>query len=192
MESDTTEIILSQSNGNTIPAGTRIQAIYPDAERIVVTPDETMDLTLEVTETVRSATGVIVIPMGSQVEGRLEPRSGGTQFVAQRLILAGTGQTSDLDARSEVVTTTEEIREGTDTGAILRGAAIGAAAATAVDLIMGDGKIGLGTILVGATLGAGAGWALDGRKQATVLVVDAAEDLDLTLDSALVLATPSQ
>jgi hypothetical protein len=59
-------------------------------------------------------------------------------------------------------------------------------------LIMGDGKIGLGTILVGATLGAGAGWALDGRKQATVLVVDAAEDLDLTLDSALVLATPSQ
>lgn len=178
--------ILVQANSTVVPGGTRLEAIYPAAERIVVTPDETMDLTLEVAESLRSFNGTVLIPAGSEIEGRLEPRNGGTQFVAETLILQNTGQQVPFDAISQVVTRTETIRRGTNTAAILQGAAIGAAAATVVDLIFGDNKIGLGTVLIGATLGAGTGWALDGRETATVLVVDSVEDLDLTLQSDLV------
>jgi hypothetical protein len=175
------------SQSRLIPSGTLMKAVYPDAERIVVTPDESMDLTLQVSQNLVSSSGIVLIPAGSRIQGRLQPKDGGTQFVAQTLILQGTGQQIPINAVSRVVTRTEEIKKGTNIGGILRGAAIGAAASTIIDYVFGDRKIGMGTVLVGAAIGAGAGWALDGRKKTTVLVVDSAQDLDLTLQSNLAL-----
>lgn len=170
-----------------VPAGTRLQMTYTGADRIVVTPEETMPLTLTVTENLIAWNGQVLIPVNSQVQGRLQPASGGTQFVAERLIISGIAQPIPLTAKSTVITRQEEIRKGTNVGAILSGAAIGAAAASAIDLIVGDGKIGIGTILMGAAIGAGTGWWTKGRTYATVLVVNSQEDLDLTLDAAVLI-----
>lgn len=170
-----------------VPAGTRLQMAYTSADRVVVTPEETMPLTLTVMENLIAWNGQVLIPVNSQVQGRLQPTNGGTQFIAENLIISGIAQPIPLTAKSTVITRREEIRKGTNVGAILSGAAIGAAAASAIDLIVGDGKIGIGTILMGAAIGAGTGWWTKGRTYTTVLVVNSQEDLDLTLDAALLL-----
>lgn len=168
-----------------VPAGTPLPTVYTSAERILVTPEETMTLTLAVTQNVVGWNNQVLIPVNSQIQGRLQPSGGGTQFIAESLIISGLAQAIPLNASSKVLTHREEIRRGTNVEAILSGAAIGAAAATAIDLIVGDGKVGIGTILMGAAIGAGAGWWTKGQRYTTVLVVDAQNDLNLTLNSAV-------
>lgn len=170
--------------------GTRIQAAYGNADRIVVAPDETLPITLTVTENLVDTTGRVLIPAGSQVTGRLQPVAGGTQFVAETLTFQRTGQTIALNAQSGVINRQEEIRSGTNVGRILGGALIGAAAASAIDLVVGDGKVGIGTVLIGAALGAGTGWLTEQRSSTTVLVVNSQEDLDLTLAAPLWVPSP--
>lgn len=177
--------LFTQRERLAVPAGTMIPIRYDEAERIVVTPNETAPVTLTVAANIRSSAGTLLIPIGSKIEGELQPTDGGTQFVAETLIIRNSNRRLPIDATSDVITRTETIEKGTDVGNILKGAAIGAAAAAVISEIFGD--IDLGEVLAGGGLGALAGLLLGGRNQAEVVVVDPETDLDLTLESDLVL-----
>lgn len=173
-----------QSNQVTVPAGTVIPATREDAEKIVLKPDETLDLTLTTTQNITSSSGVILIPTGAQIEGQLQPVEGGSQFVARELVMRN-GQRMAIAATSKVITRKEEIRKGSSTNSILQGALIGAGAAAVITEIIGD--IDLIEVVGGAGLGALGGWLLRRGEKVEVVVVEPETDLALTLNSNLVL-----
>ncbi|MBW4581583.1 MAG: hypothetical protein KME42_18585 [Tildeniella nuda ZEHNDER 1965/U140] len=168
-----------------IPAGTRLPIRYDGAEKVVVSPTETSPLTLLLARNIRSSSGEILVRSGSQIRGELRPVDGGSQFYGQEITLTD-GTVVPIDATSEVVTKTQEIVPGTNTDAVLKGAAIGAGAATIISGVTGKKRITLGKILIGG--GAGAlGGLIFGKKRADVVVVNPNTDLTLTLNSPLAL-----
>ncbi len=175
--------LLPQSSQVRISAGSLIPVTYDDAERIVLKPEETMDVTLAVSQNVTSSMGTILIPKGSQIKGELRPVEGGTQFVAQELVLKN-GNRVAINATSAVLTRQEKLRRGASTGSILKGAAIGAAASAVISEIFGS--IGLVKVLGGAGAGALGGFLL-GRKSTEVIVVEPQDLASLRLNSDLIL-----
>lgn len=173
-----------QSTQVTIPTGTSIPVRYEKAEKIVVAPNETMQLTLNVATDIVNRNGRVLIPAGSEVIGQLEPATGGSQFVARELVTyQGTRQS--INATSRVISQTE-VRRGPKTGNILKGAAVGAAAAVALGALTGDRAIATEEVLLGTGAGALGGVFL-GRRKADVVVIDPNTDLNLTLRSNLAL-----
>lgn len=167
-----------------ILAGTVISVEYPEAEKIVVMPNETVPLTITVARDVVTSQGRVWIPAGAEIVGQLKPASGGSQFVANEVIISA-GKRFRLDATSQIVTRTETIRKGASAGSILGGAAIGAAAAAAIGAVVGDNAIATEEVLGGAGLGAITG-VFVGRRKVDVVVVRPSEDLNLTLQSDIV------
>lgn len=201
---------------STLPAGTYIPVAYEDeeADRIVLTPDETVPVTLVVTEDVRTNSGRVVIPRGSFLEGELQPEGNGTQFVAEYLVVddyqnydrdydrnddRDDDQNNDedddrnndenndqdetryeIDAVSNVVTEREVITERSDPD-ILRGAAIGGAAAAILSEIFG--RIDAWEVLAGAGVGVLAEVLLRGSDEVEVIVVRP-DELDVRLTSS--------
>lgn len=151
----------SQYSVGRIAAGTNIPVNY-EKEKIIVTPDETAPLTLTVAQDIRSSQGRVVIPSGSEISGQLQPARRGSQFVARELRIGR--KRYRLDANSRVVTRTESIERGANGNSIVKGAAIGAAAAAAISGITGDKAIATEEVLGGAGIGAIAGVLL-GRKK---------------------------
>lgn len=170
----------------TIPAGTSIPSRYDEAERIIVSPNETMSLTLTVATNIINRSGTVLIPAGSQIVGQIQPVYGGSQFVARELVMSNNRRQS-MNATSRVFSQTQEITRGSNTRSILKGAAIGAAAAAAVGAITGDRAIATEEVLGGAGLGA-LGGVLLGRRRAEVVVINPTTDLNLTLNSNLPLS----
>lgn len=166
-----------------IPAGTYIAVEY-EKEKIVIAPEESMSVTLKVKQDIRSQRGTVLIPQGSEIIGELQPAYGGAQFIASEVIVNDAKKYS-LDAISRVITETQRIERGASAGEILRGAAIGGAAATALSGILGDKAIATEEILGGAGIGAIAG-AIFGRNKTEVIVIRPEEDLNLRLRSDLV------
>jgi hypothetical protein len=172
--------LFPQTTRLVVPVGTVIPVRYEEAERIIVTPDETASVTLIVAQDVRSSAGTVLIPAGSEIEGELQPNGGGTQFVSEEITLTS-GQTLPIEATSEIITDTQVITEDTDPD-ILRGAVIGAAAAAVLSEIFGS--IDLGEVLAGAGLGALGSLLLGGgEEEVEVVIVEPETDLDLTLQS---------
>ena len=168
-----------------IPAGTTIPLEY-EKDKILVTKEETIPITLTVAANIRDRSRNILIPYGTEVEGEIRPVSTGSIgsiFVAEELIFPD-GTRQFINARSEPVTRTETVNRGTDAGDILKGAAIGAAAAAVLSEIFGD--ISVGEVLGGAGLGAIAGLLLGGNE-VELVSIDPNRDLDITLDSDLIL-----
>ena len=168
-----------------IPAGTLIPVGYDEAEKVVLTPDESMRLRLTVVQDIRDTQGRVIIPFGSEIEGQLRPVSDGTQFLAEQLII-GDRRRFPIDAISKVVTDTERVTKGANAGDILKGAAVGTAAAALLSGILGDNVIATERLLIGAGLGALSGVLL-GREKVEVVVIYPEEDLDLRLRSDFVL-----
>lgn len=166
-----------------IPEGTLILVRHPEADKIIVAPDETLPLTLIVDRDITAPLGTILIPQGSEITGQVQPTDGGSQFVADELILPS-GTSLPLEATSKVVTETEKISQGSRSQGILKGALIGAVAASILSEIFGD--IQLLEVLLGAGVGGAAGAVLD-RDKAEVVVIYPESDLTLTLQSDLVL-----
>jgi hypothetical protein len=184
---------LFPSSGSTvrrvaIPAGTRLPVQYTKAEKVVVLPTETVDLNLTVSRNIRSSSGAMLIPAGSEVRGKLKPAQGGSQFVANQIVLTD-GTRLAVDAESQVIATNQEVRRGTNTGSILTGAAVGAGAAAAISGVTGNKKITLGKVLIGAGAGALGGLLLGNRNRVDVVTINPDEDLTLTLNSSLTVAT---
>ncbi|MBD2386850.1 S-layer homology domain-containing protein [Cylindrospermum sp. FACHB-282] len=154
----------------TIPQGTAIPVKYDQAKKILVTKDETAPLTLTVSQNVVTQDGVVVIPAGSQVIGQLKPAKGGSQFVAQKLVLT-TGQEYDLNASSDVITKTETVKKGISTGAIIQNTVFGASAAAAVSAVTGDRAIATEEVLGGAGIGALIG-VFFGRNSVDLIAIE--------------------
>lgn len=173
-----------------VPSGTTIPVRY-DKEKIILMPDETVPVTLTVAADVRNSNGNVVIPEGSQIIGDLEPASRGTQFVAKEVTLyrrrlEQQSKPFSIDATSNVVTRTEEVKRGASTGSIVTGAAIGAGAAAVLSAITGDHNISALEVLGGAGLGALGGVFLN-RKSANMVVIYPERDLNVRLNSEFAL-----
>lgn len=173
----------------TIPSGTTIPVKY-EREKILVTKDETVPLTLTVAANITTANGRVLIPAGSEVIGELRPvaNQGGSQFVARTLVV--NGQQIPLNASSGVITTTETIRKGASAGDFVKNAALGTAAAAAIAAVTGDKAIATEELLIGG----GAGVVLTliqnflGRSSVDLISIEPDTDLDLKLNSDLVIS----
>ncbi|MGB5635830.1 MAG: hypothetical protein WBM44_17245 [Waterburya sp.] len=163
---------------NTVPRGFVIPVEYEE-EKILVTPEETVPVTLLVAANVRDSDRNTLIPYGSEISGQIEPSEdgSGSLFVAQEIVFTD-GTTQPIEAESEVVTRRETIKKGANAGDILKGAAIGGAAATVLAEIFGD--IDALEVLGGAGAGAVAGLLLGGNE-VELVSIDPNNDLDLTL-----------
>lgn len=171
---------------SSLPRGTQISVRYvgeEEADRILVTPDETSALTLTVADDVVSSSGRVIIPRGSELEGELQPSGGGSRFVAETLTLPN-GETREIDAVSNVVTETETISKK-DNPDILRGAVVGGAAGAILGEIFGS--IDVLEVLGGAGLGVLAEIFLLRDKDEVEVVVVRPNDLDVRLQSDFVL-----
>lgn len=181
------------SNGTaTIPAGTRIPMQFDKGERILVTPEETVPVTLKTAATIRDTSRNVLIPAGSEVVGEIRPANGGSQFVAREIII--NGQRYPFYANSIVVTRTETIREGAGIGEILGGTVAGAGAAAIIAGVTGDNRIDALEVLAGAAVGTLAGWGLPeagiiGGGERTVISIDPNRDFTLTLQSSFTVAS---
>lgn len=171
----------SQS-GVSLPAGTRIPVTY-NKQKVVVSPNESVSVTLTTATDVTDPNGNVSIPAGTKIEGRIEPAGGGSRFVARRIVF-DSGRRVDLDAVSGVVTRTERVKKGAGAGSILTGAAAGGGAAAILSAVTGGGNIPIGAVLGGAGAGA-AGGALLGGHKADVIVIYPSRDLTLRLRSSL-------
>ncbi|MEA5512762.1 S-layer homology domain-containing protein [Nodularia sp. UHCC 0506] len=170
----------------TIPQGTAIPVKYDQAEKILVTKDETAPLTLTVDQNVVTQEGRVVIPAGSQVVGKLQPARGGSQFVAERLLLT-TGEEYQINASSEVITKTETIRRGTSTSTIIQNTLLGASAAAAVSAVTGDRAIATEEVLGGAAIGGLIGLFF-GRNSVDLIAISPDTDLQMTINQNLLVS----
>lgn len=173
-----------------LPSGTSIPVRF-DKEKIVLMPDETVPVTLTVATDVRNSDGNVVIPEGSQIVGDIKPTSRGSQFVAREVTLyrqrlERQSKAFSIDASSNVVTRTEEVKQGANTGSILTGAAIGAGAAAALSAVIGNRSIEALEVLGGGAAGALGGWLLN-RKSANMVVIYPERDLNVRLNSEFAL-----
>lgn len=170
----------------TIPQGTVIPVKYDKAEKILVTKDETAPLSLTVGQNVVTQEGNVVVAAGSQVVGQLRPAPGGSQFVAQKLVLT-TGQEYDINATSEVITKTQTVNKGTSTGTILKNTVLGAGAAAAVSAVTGDRAIATEEVLGGAAIGGLIGLFF-GRNSVDLIVINPDTDLEMTINQNLLVS----
>ena len=170
----------------TIPQGTRIPIRYDQAEKILVTKDETAPLTLTVDQNVVTQDGTVVIPAGSRVIGKLQPAQGGSQFVAEKLVLT-TGQEYQINAASEVITRTETIRRGANTNTVIRNTILGAGAAAAVSAVTGDRAVATEEVLGGAAIGGLIGLFF-GRNSVDLIAIEPNTDLQMTINQQFVVS----
>ncbi|AFY44968.1 S-layer domain-containing protein [Nostoc sp. PCC 7107] len=170
----------------TIPQGTVIPVKYDQAEKILVTKDETAPLTLTVEQNVVTQDGTVVIPAGSQVVGQLKPAKGGSQFVAQKLVLTS-GQEYQIAATSDVITKTETVNKGTSTRAIITNTVLGAGAAAAVSAVTGDRAIATEEVLGGAAIGGLIGLFF-GRNSVDLIAINPDTDLQMTVNQNLLVS----
>jgi hypothetical protein len=177
---------ISQNTSGRIEEGTTFDVVQPDGKRIIVTPDETVAVTLVTREAVRSQAGTVLIPRGTRIDGEFRPEGDGTQFVARRIIFRD-GTERNLDARSNVVNERRKIQKGSNTDPIWQGALVGGGASVLISSIVT--RPGIFKTLAGAGAGALAGYLLAGRKRTEVIVVRPDEPLSLTLDSDLVISS---
>ncbi|BAY12118.1 conjugal transfer protein TrbI [Calothrix sp. NIES-2098] len=191
---------INQSRTITIPYNVTFPVTY-EKEKVIVNPGESLPLTLKIANDIIDNNRNVLIPRGTEVVGRLEPvnlngrsssdrnnnnNNKGVRFVAQELVFAS-GKRQPINASSRTITQTERISKGSDTGNILTDAAIGAGAATVIAAITGNRKIEVLEPLGGAAVGAVASILLR-KKQADVFVLRPEQDLDITLNSSLVLS----
>ncbi len=168
---------------NVIPVNTQIPVRYDKAEKIIVSRDETVSVTLQVGANLKNRYGNILIPYNSEIVGRIEPYGNGSRFVAEELVINDNIR-YPINAASEVVTTTEVITKDAKLGTFLKNAAIGAAAAAIISGVTGDRAIATEEVLAGA--GAGAiGTLIFGKRKVEVISIDPNNDLDIRLLSAL-------
>ncbi|MFB8791371.1 MAG: hypothetical protein U7123_21680 [Potamolinea sp.] len=178
---------VEQRTSLVLPSGTTIPVKYKK-DKVVLTPDETVPLTLTVARNITGSDGKTVIPEGSEIIGELRPVSGGTQFVAKELTVYMRRQEKQskpfpINGTSYVVTRMEEVKQGTSANSIIKGAAIGGAAAAVISAITGDRAIATEELLGGAGLGALGGLLLGNKKQANLRVVYPDQDLTVRLNS---------
>ncbi len=178
--------IVSPRLARVVPAGTSLPLKQPDGKRIIVTPDETVRVTLVTTEEVRSRRDNTVIPAGTRVRGEFRPTNGGTAFYADRIELPSGDR--NIIGRTNVINNRRTIKKGVNTDRIWQGALVGGGAATVISALVT--RPGVFKTLAGAGAGALAGWLIgrNGGQARDVIVVDNNDFLDLRLEEDLLLS----
>lgn len=174
--------VQNQGQTSTLNIGTIIPATYTEANKILVTKEETMALVLTVTSNVRDNNNQIIIPSGSQIVGEIIPNGNGSRFVARTLML-NNGSEYDINASSRVITTTETVSAGKNTDAIWQGALAGTGAAAIITGVTGDKRITPLELLGGASIGALGGLILGGNRTQELISINPQRDFELTLTS---------
>ncbi|MEA5581906.1 conjugal transfer protein TrbI [Nodularia harveyana UHCC-0300] len=187
---------INQSRTVTIPANSNVSfPVTYDKDKIVVNRGETLDLTLKISNDITDSSRNILIPRNTEVVGRLEPvyfdnrntnkeNIRGVRFVSRELVFPS-GRRQPINASSQIVTRTEKISKN-DSSKILRDAAIGAGATSAISLITGNRSIEVLEPVAGAAAGALASVLLR-KQEVEVFVLRPEDDLRLVLNSNLVL-----
>ena len=86
-----------------LEAGTVLPTQSLNTDQVVLTANDTLDLTLLVKADIKEGqSNTILIPRNSKIEGKLIPHEGGVRFDADRLVLAN-GQRFAIDAYSQVI-----------------------------------------------------------------------------------------
>ncbi|MBL1210843.1 hypothetical protein [Geminocystis sp. GBBB08] len=174
------------SNLGNLNVGTIITTTLPSANKILVTPEETLAVTLVVRDNVRDKSNQIIIPAGSQIVGEVRPSGQGSRFIANTVVLKN-GNRYPINATSRVVTRTETVTVGKNDNAIWQGALAGAAAGTLLGAITGDKAIATEEVLGGAGFGALAGLLLRKDRTQELISINPEQDLNLTITSNFVL-----
>lgn len=177
-------VSLQAATQPTIAAGALIPVTYAEAEKIVVLPEETVPITLNVAQPLTDERGQVLVTAGSQIQGELRPSGSGSQFVAQELILPD-GQRLPVNATSQTITTRETIRQGASIGEVLAGSILGSGAAAAIARTTGDRIPSTFEVLAGTATGAVA-TAIFKRDRVEVISINPSQ-LSLTLNAPLVL-----
>jgi S-layer homology domain len=170
-----------------IPAGTVLPVKYDKADKILLGKNEPKPtpIALTIAQNVVNSAGKVLIPAGSQVEGKLVVDKGVAQFMAEGLIMTN-GQRYALDAISEKITQTETFRKGASATGVLKGSALGAAAAAGIAAVTGDRAVKGWEVLAGAGGGALAGLIFS-KDKVELISIKPNTDLAIQLNSALVL-----
>jgi hypothetical protein len=146
-----TQYIAGDFSTAALTAGTTLPVTYSAAKRIIVSSKETAAVTLTVDANIRDTNNAIIIPRGSEIVGELQPREGGSQFVASEVVI--NGQRYPIQAVSEVITRTRSVRDP-NLISLTRNAVIGAAAAAGISGLVGNRTITAEKVIPGAALGA--------------------------------------
>lgn len=170
-----------------VPKGSKINVSYMPSQRVVVTPGETLNMTLVVANDIKNAQGEVLIPKNSQVEGQLVSRySGnefmGTQFVAQKLIV-GNKSYNNINASSSLINAQKSTNVA---GNILQNAAMTAAAQAVLAKITGQ-QLNVGDILSSVLMSQAQN--SQPKDQDKLIVIEPQKDLNLTLGSDLYVNT---
>lgn len=172
-----------------IPAGTVIPVRYEGADRILLARNEApTPFTLRVAQNVVTQQGQVLIPAGSSVVGTLQTTPTGAQFLARELVLLN-GTRLPMDAASGIISTTETITQGPNTGKLIAGTLVGAGAAAGIAAVTGDRTIKAYEVLPGAVVGAGLSLLFPDRVD--LYAINPNADLNLTLNQNLEI-TPTQ
>ncbi len=145
------QYIAGDFNVNSLTAGTTVPVTYAEADRVIVSPTETAALTLTVDANIRDRNNNLVIPKGSEIIGELQPRDGGSQFVASSVVIDG--QDYPIQAFSDVITRTRSVRDP-NLVSLARNSVIGAAAAAGISGLVGNRTITAEKVIPGAAVGA--------------------------------------
>ncbi|WP_013321326.1 hypothetical protein [Gloeothece verrucosa] len=176
------------SNNLILPAGTQIPVKYDQSEKILLTKEDTMALTLKVATNITYADGTIIIPNGSEIVGEIKPSGKGSQFFSQKIFIKSPNQThlqTSLDAISQIITKIETLIKGVDTEQILKGATLGNKAENLIASFKNYNRHRRRTVN-SSELEALAGWFLS-SETLELISINPEKDLNLTLRSELVL-----
>ena len=170
-----------------IPTGTVLPVKYAKADKILLGKNEPVPsaITMTIPQNIVSAAGKVLIPSGSQVEGKLVVDNGAAQFVSERLITTN-GDRYDLSAVSEKITTTETVRKGASATGVIKGTVLGAAAAAGITAVTGDRNVNAWETLAGAGAGALAGLIFS-KDKVELIAINPDTDLAIQLQDELIL-----
>ena len=181
-------------NGRLVARGTTFSVRLPGGNdvKLILAPTDTVATNLEVVQSITSANGTSIIPVGSQIQGRFQPVSingaAGSQYLADRLVVDGKNYTVSLASDPIAPTSKQSLSPSSVQGGL---------STIAGRLLLGrifGGGTDLGSLLGGALGGGntsplgGLGGLLGGSNQSNDVVVVEPSKLLLKLQSDALIA----
>jgi S-layer homology domain len=190
--STTTGTTSTVPNGKLVARGTTFVVRLPGGNdvKLILAPSDTVQTNFEVAQTITGANGIVLIPVGSQIQGRFQPVSingtSGSQYFADKLVVDG--KTYPISLISDPIAPTSKQSLSPSS---LQGGLATLAGKLLLGRILGGGT-DLGSLL-GGGLGGGnnsvpLGALLGGGNQSNDVVVVEPSKLQLKLQSDVQMA----
>jgi hypothetical protein len=141
-------VAVNSTSGVLLPSGTVLSLRYQGEETLNLSSDYPLQEVLVVDRDVRNQEGQIIVPAGSQVIGRFETGSSGSEFIAQAISI--NGESFLLNGRSDKLSGDRQL----SSNQTMQNSALGAVAGTLLGAVTGVGLIA--GIAAGATTSAAA------------------------------------